>query len=174
MVTFVHDVGQIETTSKIRAEIDLDFPGLDELRERYISNNRRHEEGHITPPHIRSPTSSRRQSRRFTTLIPPTSPALYIGTKWPRRSILDAHGNRVDPIRQVEIALDGARDKEVELENNRYEAIVQLKTMRQKLDDMIRQKDNVRDWLDRSNQVVSPPSHTLADADDRSERNKTK
>ena len=158
MMTFVQDIAQIENTSRIRTEIDLDFPGLDDLRARYNPTTRRHEDGQLTPPNIRSPTSSRRGSRRFTTLNPPTSPALYIGTKFPRRSILDVHGNRVDPIRQVELALDGAREKEVELANDRGEAIVRLKSMARKLEDMVKQKNNVRDWLDRSNQVVCSSS----------------
>jgi len=174
MLTFVQEVAQIENTSKIRAEIDLDFPGLDELRGRYNPAARRHEDGHITPPNIRSPTSSRRGSRRFTSLNPPTSPALYIGTKFPRRSVLDAHGNRVDPIRQVELALDGARDKEVELANDRHEAIVRLKGMARKLEDMVKQKNNVRDWLDRSNQVVRRSSLGSSSTDSRSERNRIK
>jgi hypothetical protein len=31
-----------------------------------------------------------------------------------------------------------------------------LRNMARKLEDMVRQKNNVRDWLDRSNQVVCP------------------
>ena len=155
MFRFVHEVGQIESTSKIRAEIDLDFPGLDELRERYNSTTRRYDEGHVTPPSVRSPTSSRRGSRRFTNLGPPTPPTVYsVGTNWPRRSVLDHDGHRIDPIRQIELALDGARDKEIELEHERFEAIRKLKTMGESLQDMLVQKDNVRDWLDRSNQLV--------------------
>jgi hypothetical protein len=174
MMTFVQDIAQIENTSKIRTEIDLDFPGLEELRVRYNPITRRHDDGQLTPPNIRSPTSSRRGSRRFTTLNPPTSPALYIGTKFPRRSILDAHGNRVDPIRQVELALDGAREKEAELAKDRHDAIVRLRSMARRLEDMVRQKNNVRDWLDRSNQVVCPSLLGLSCTDDRSERNKIK
>jgi hypothetical protein len=165
MVRFVYDVGQIETTSKIRAEIDLEFPDLDGLRERYNHLHRHREDtsGHSTPtsPWVRSPAPSRRGSRRFTNLGPPMSPALYsAGTNWPRRSVLDHHGNRVDPIQQIEIALDEARDKEVALENDKLDAIRKLQVMDEKLNDMINQKNSVREWLDRSNQVVRAFKHS--------------
>jgi hypothetical protein len=160
---FLHEIGQIQLASKISAEIDLEFPGLDELHQRYTSGSRRDRLGHAveagatTPPWSRSNSPSRRGSRRTSTLGASALPTFYsVGAKpWPRRTIVDKHGDRIDPIRQVEMALDEAADKEAVLEKDKHDAVAKLQGIDRRLDEIIAQKQAVREWLDKKTQAVS-------------------
>jgi hypothetical protein len=160
MSFFLHEIGQSQQASRISAEIDLDFPGLDELQQRYANISRRNhdwEDGATTPPWIRSQPPSRRGSRRISTLGAAALPAFYsVGAKpWPRRTIIDKHGDRIDPIRQVETALDEALDRESRLEHDKRVAVTKLQGIDKRLDDIISQKQAVKEWLDKSHQAVS-------------------
>ena len=161
MIQFMRDVGQIQAISRTSAEIEIDFPNLDELREQY-SDRARHGQEHNTSgqstPTWRSPTSSRPNSRRFST-IPSSIPALFsFGAKpWPRRAVLDHEGNRIDPIRQVEIALDEATNTEIGLEEDKKDALAKLGIMRVKMEGMFEQHNYAKDWLASVNKNVSPP-----------------
>jgi hypothetical protein len=158
MTYFIREVGQIQSASTISAEVDLQFPGLEELRERYLDQPRRRnaDDGEMTPPWMRSLPPSRRGSRRYSTLTQATLPAFHsIGAKpWPRRAVLDIDGNRVDPIQQVEMALVEAQESAEGLQRDKDDAIFRLRSMGETLDDMIKQKNDVREWLDRTNQLV--------------------
>jgi hypothetical protein len=68
--------------------------------------------------------------------------------------VLDIDGNRVDPIQQVEMALVEAQESAEGLQRDKDDAIFRLRSMGETLDDMIKQKNDVREWLDRTNQLV--------------------
>jgi hypothetical protein len=151
MIQFVRDVAQIQAISKISAEIEVDFPNFAGLHERYSDRPRHGQEydhsGQSTPT-WRSPSSSRPASRRGTMVLSSIPPMFSFGAKpWPRRAVLDHEGNRIDPIRQVELALDEARDVEIGLDDDKQDALVKLGVLRDRMDGMFKQHNFAKDWL---------------------------
>jgi hypothetical protein len=53
------------------------------------------------------------------------------------------------------MALDEAADKEAVLEKDKHDAVAKLQGIDRRLDEIIAQKQAVREWLDKKTQAVS-------------------
>lgn len=151
--------------STVSAEIDLDFPGITELSDRYTLSQRRTDP--ISPWDYTKSFKSQPPSRRASKLISASTTngpnslfqsSYTVGTKpWPRRYILDSSGAPVDPLTQVELALREAREKEDEMRRYKVKAQDELRDMCQEITDLEETKNRIRNELETQLAKVSHP-----------------
>lgn len=149
---------QLRAYSTISAEVNLEFPGIDALRERYNQIRRRSDESDTTwdSSHPPSRRGSRRGSKLASTLFPPT---YSMGTKpWPRRAALDRHGGRVDPLTQVELALRDADERQEAMRGVELDARGKMQDLIRVVDHLYCNKNEVRDELERHVEQASRPT----------------
>lgn len=147
-------IEQLKNIATVSAEVDVDFPGVESIRERYINSRRRSTHGDLAwdsrPPSRRA---SRRASIYGPSLLPPTYP---MATKpWPRRAALDRHGDRIDPLSQVELVLRDAEQVEEGMRRSKAVARTRLQDMSQAIATLHDTKNRVRDELEVRVEEVS-------------------
>lgn len=149
---------QLRTYSTVSAEVDLDFPGIEEIRDRYSTRpQRRSDDTSASSPWDRSQPPSRRDSRKASTSGRNLFQSTYtMGTKpWSRRAVLDRHGERVDPLTQVDLALKDAAEKEDEMQQSRVKTRNKLQDMSQEIADLEYTKNRIRNELELQTANVS-------------------
>lgn len=94
---------------------------------------------------------------RLRSVGPPSTAVHAFGLKpWSRRTALDPSGAmRIDPIRRVELTLEHARARHLDMLRARETATDALHDMIQEVDSRIKQKDEVRDWTKAALERVS-------------------
>ena len=148
----------LKSYSSVSAEIDLDFPGIKDLKDRYSITPRRSDS---ISPWDKSQPPSRRASKLISAATTNGPNSLFqssytVGTKpWPRRYVLDPTGARVDPLTQVELALREAEDKEVEMKGYKADAQSKLRGMCQEIADLEDTKNRIRNELETQAAKVS-------------------
>lgn len=157
----------LKTYSAVSAEIELDFPGIKELQDRYTLSQRRAD---LLSPWDKSNFKSQTPSRRASKLISASTTngpnslfqsSYTVGTKpWPRRYILDPSGSPVDPLTQVELALREAGEKEDEMRRYKADAQNKLRDMCQEIADLEETKNRIRNELETQTAKVSHSSNT--------------
>lgn len=158
----------LRSYSTVSAEIDLDFPGIKDLKDRYDNSQRR--SGPVSPWDKPQPLS-RRASKLISASTTNGPNSLFqsnytVGTKpWSRLYILDPTGARVDPLTGVELALKEAGEKEDEMRSYKADAQSKLREMCQEIADLEDSKNRIRNELETQTAKVSHCSHTIFDDD---------
>lgn len=162
-----HYLGQIDQLAGLAqtsAEVEVVFPGLDQVRQLYVRPSPSKDEASDVLGPLRDTSGAesasgsemrRPQSKQSTSRSGPKRraskdlPTLYaFGQKpWPRRTSLAPDGTTsVNPIKRLEMAIGHAQSQFQLMYTQRSETADGLSGMIRQIDQFIKQKDAVRSW----------------------------
>ncbi|KAL1411099.1 hypothetical protein Q8F55_002049 [Vanrija albida] len=158
---FTAQLDQVQSVFRHTADVDVSFPGLDNLRKPPTRSASRDEDetadslgplvaesdkGYFSA--VGAGSSRPRPPRKQPAAPQVPLPSFGLGVIGPRRSVLDPiTGQHVDPIGRLQLTLERGRGVKNSMVDGRNAAAEQLRDINSTIDSLVKQKESVRSWI---------------------------